>query len=119
MEEKLRNSGSIKTVIFGDMNINLLNNTPNVINLINLLKNYNYLPLHFMITRPKSGSCIDHIYSNDDNCVTNIATIENKFSDHNFVSCNISVTYHQSFKSNDQKITNFRRVSSDSFFRSI
>lgn len=89
MENLLNSYGRDPCIFAGDSNIDILNLHLSE-ELLNLLTNFNFENCHTMITRPVSGTSIDHIYSNiqDRLCVD---SVECDLSDHNFILCKIGI----------------------------
>lgn len=89
LNNMLSSYGRTPCTFAGDANVDALDtNSSN--ELFNLLSTYDYRNCHELITRPLSGTSIDHIYSN---IVKNmfIDSIEFNMSDHNIISCKIDV----------------------------
>lgn len=68
-------------MLVGDFNTNMLSSGPNREAYINLLESYGYKVSNTYVTRPASGTLIDHCIVNYDDI--NNFTIQNDVSDHN------------------------------------
>lgn len=73
-------------IILGDANIDLLQTSCCEYNAI--FQSYSCESVHNMITRPVSGKCIDHIFSNISESIT-VDSIECPLSDHNMLFCRV------------------------------
>ncbi|KAG5666481.1 hypothetical protein PVAND_014508 [Polypedilum vanderplanki] len=81
------------TILIGDVNINILNDSNLTKKYTNLLSSYNFKITNNKITRNTSGSIIDHVLSNFTNqsAVTNhVINMASDFSDHNMILSNIA-----------------------------
>ena len=71
-----------ETILIGDFNINTLDNYYKKHRLVKALKDAKFTQLVTSITRPISGSCLDHIWSNQPDRVTHISCPNIGISDH-------------------------------------
>ena len=71
-----------QSVILGDFNINLLDNSVSNTRFIQLFKSLNYEQLITVATRPISNSLLDHIYSNRKGNILKSGTLSLSLSDH-------------------------------------
>jgi hypothetical protein len=86
-EDVMSSNRSLNSLIFGDFNINLLNHTSNMTNdYLSLLNSFGYFVCDpNTITRPSSGTVIDHVLSNNFLLKANISHFPNYISDHRFI----------------------------------
>lgn len=89
LESLLCSYGREPCIFAGDSNIDCLDRQSSA-ELLNLLANFNFMNCHTMITRPQSGTSIDHVYSNVQNSLF-IESVECGLSDHNMISCRIEI----------------------------
>ncbi|XP_075147172.1 uncharacterized protein LOC142221345 [Haematobia irritans] len=76
-------------VVVGDANIDLIQN-PCKVDLLSLLQNYDCKIAHKLVTRPDSGTCIDHVFSNFSERLF-IDSVECSLSDHNMIFCKMEM----------------------------
>lgn len=81
LESKLRKYGNSKCIITGDFNVNVKADTQFQLAYCNLLASYDFQVINDKITRPSSGTIIDHVVTNIEN--STIFTVKNEISDHN------------------------------------
>lgn len=93
LDSKIRIFANNSAVIVGDSNVDLFDCTQ-ADDITNLFQCYGLKSCHMLITRPSSGSCIDHIFSNIDEKLS-IDSVECKLSDHNFLCCKLKSEYDQ------------------------
>lgn len=87
LENQLVNFGNNPSVFVGDSNVDLIeSNQPE--NLTSLFQCFNLESCHFLVTRPQSGTCIDHVFSNIADQVA-IDSVECSLTDHNLVCCKL------------------------------
>ena len=55
---------NLETIIVADFNIDYLSNDCNSLRLVKTLKSLSFTQLVASVTRPASGKCVDHIWSN-------------------------------------------------------
>ena len=55
---------NLETIILGDFNIDYLDNAGNSHRLVKIMKSLSFTQLMASATRPASGKCLDHIWSN-------------------------------------------------------
>lgn len=109
LENLLIKYGRNPCVLVGDSNIDSLNNSSSE-ELVNLLANYDFKNCHTLITRPDSGTSIDHIYSNIYDSF-NIQSVECNLSDHNLIFCEIEIqTQTQDFIAYTRSYCDYDRV---------
>ncbi|XP_075158035.1 uncharacterized protein LOC142231305 [Haematobia irritans] len=109
LEEIATSIGRHPCIILGDSNIDLLK-LPIRNNLLGILQCYGYKNCHELVTRPSTGSCIDHIYSNVERDLQ-INSIECQLSDHNLLCCHFeSDVSTPSFFEVEQKRCDFGKV---------
>lgn len=89
IENLLKCYGRSPCIMVGDSNIDVLTNHSSQ-DLLNTLNSYDFKNCHLMITRPKSKTSIDHIYSNvpDTLCIN---SIECRLTDHNIINFDIQI----------------------------
>lgn len=75
-------------MIMGDINIDVSSSTTVTKNYLNLFKSYGYQLCNDQVTRPQSGTFIDHVFSNF--TVDSCYTMDNQISDH----CGIFTHFH-------------------------
>lgn len=104
--DKLLNRNLCKTIIVGDINLNIANCIDNdICNYISILKSYNFNIVNDKITRPGSGTLIDHVCVNFDRQIC-IHTFDINISDHNslLVQIDLKITNETT------KITKFQKT---------
>lgn len=74
------------TFLFGDSNINTLISSSDAVSFENLLHSYNFNICNSDVTRPRSGTCIDHVITNSILEIT-ISMIDVHCSDHLMINC--------------------------------
>lgn len=93
LEHVLLQSSRSPSIFVGDSNIDLsMDNASG--DLLNMLHQYDYKSCHCLITRPRSGTSIDNIFSNMQNELL-IASIECNLSDHNVISCKLRSNFER------------------------
>lgn len=106
LEHALQQNTNFPSIFVGDSNIDLLSDTVSR-ELLNILHHYDFENSHCLISRPKSGTSIDNIYSNIHNELF-IDSIECNMSDHNVISCKFRSNFErQSYKRKVKKKYNF------------
>lgn len=85
LENALRVNAFNPIVILGDSNIDLYRSS-DYGELESMVQNYDCYNAHNLVTRPESGSCIDHIFSNVSEKLF-VDSIECDLTDHNLLSC--------------------------------
>ena len=78
---------NLETIIVGDFNINYLSNDCNSHRLVKTLKSLSFTQLVASVTRPASGKCLDHIWSNKLQFLHKVSTIDISISDHLPIQC--------------------------------
>jgi Endonuclease-reverse transcriptase len=109
-EETLVTNGSTNSLLFGDFNINLLNTNNNLVKeYLELLRSYGFFICDpNTITRPSSGSVIDHVISNNFLLKANMSHFPNDISDHK-----MTIFEQLDFKIpsvNDQTTSNYQKL---------
>lgn len=89
LEGILSSQGRCPCVFVGDSNIDALDTRVSD-ELLNILVDYDFENCHTLITRPRSGKSIDHVYSNIREIV-GIESVECRLSDHNLIHLNIGI----------------------------
>lgn len=86
LENKLINIPNSPLVVVGDSNVDLIEGVSE--DLTNLFHCFSLNNCHTLVTRPQSGTCIDHIFSN---LVDQIAidSVECSLTDHNLICCKL------------------------------
>jgi hypothetical protein len=82
-------------ILCGDLNIDLLKNTPNSSKLIEILSAYNFCLLNQKLptrTHNNSATLLDHFFSNF-SCNHNVSVEKVCFSDHDSVICEFEINY--------------------------
>lgn len=72
-------------VVLGDANIDVFQN-PHYNELRAMFQNYDCDNCHSLVTRPVSGTCIDHVFSNFSGRIY-VDSVECALSDHNIICC--------------------------------
>lgn len=104
--DKLLNKSLGKTIIVGDINLNIANcNDNDICNYVSILKSYNFSVVNDQITRPGSGTIIDHVCVNFNKNMC-IHTFDINISDHNslLVQIDLKIT------NETNKITKFQKT---------
>lgn len=83
MDTYLDRLGKKPTLILGDFNVNVKTNSIPSDQLLSHLSAKGYELLNDRVTRPASGTLLDHVYTNFSSCVTKVYTICDGISDHN------------------------------------
>ena len=78
---------NLETIIVGDFNIDYLSNDYNSHRLVKTLKSLSFTQLVASVTRPVSGKCLDHIWSNKPQFLHKVSTIDISISDHLPIQC--------------------------------
>ena len=78
---------NLETIIVGDFNIDYLSNGYNSHRLVKTLKSLSFTQLVASVTRPTSGKCLDHIWSNNLQFLHKVSTIDISISDHLPIQC--------------------------------
>ena len=68
-----------ETIIVGDFNINYLDHTYNCHRLAKALKNMALSQVISSVTRPKSGTCLDHCYTSHPAFIANTSVLRTTF----------------------------------------
>lgn len=89
LESFLNSYGRYPCISAGDSNIDVLHGNSSE-ELLNLITNYSFENCHTMLTRPVSGTSIDHVYSNIFHSLS-ISSVEHNISDHNIIFCQVEV----------------------------
>ncbi|XP_075162787.1 uncharacterized protein LOC142235420 [Haematobia irritans] len=76
-------------IVVGDSNIDL-NRDQRSVDYCSMFQSYDCESAHNMITRPETGTCIDHVFSNVSSRLF-IDSIECKLSDHNLICCKVKM----------------------------
>ena len=71
-----------ETIIVGDFNINYLDHAYNSHRLAKALKNMALSQVIFSVTRPKSGTCLDHCYTSHPAFIANTSVLNIGLADH-------------------------------------
>lgn len=102
---------NLPCLVFGDTNIDLCVEDYRKSLLLDFFSFFSFDSRHDLITRPISNSCIDHVFCNDLNLMTNIESLGNDLSDHNIIMILINkhVSIDKTVVLNIRK-TNFLRV---------
>lgn len=106
-------------IFVGDLNIDLRRKNNISQSLLNMFAEFNYMSCHDLITRPKSQTCIDGVFSNIMRHF-GIYSIEHKLSDHNIIfgQFKINCRYREIFSEKCNRI-DYRKFGSyldDSLF---
>lgn len=109
IENLVTNYGRCPSIIVGDSNVDFLN-SPLSANLLEIISSFNYRNCHNLITRPKSGTSIDNVFSNiTETVITD--TIECLLTDHNLISCKVESQSNSSeYVETVRKICNYDKV---------
>jgi Reverse transcriptase (RNA-dependent DNA polymerase) len=75
----------LRTIIVGDVNINIARISSTATKYIDLLASFNATIANDQITRPASSSLIDHIIVKGNFAAKNVVTVPNSESDHNMI----------------------------------
>lgn len=89
IEPKLEKIGNENCLILGDFNIDVSKNSYQSDQYVNFLSSKGYLIVNNKITRPDSGTIIDHVITNIPRGTIEINTVSNDISDHNMIICSL------------------------------
>lgn len=83
----LNNHAQGPMIVVGDANIDLFQSLC-CVDYCSMFQNYDCESAHSLITRPASGTCIDHVFSNISGRLS-IDSVECALSDHNMLCCRV------------------------------
>lgn len=90
IEDLVIQSTNYAAIFAGDFNIDLLTASNIRDDWINMMAAASFNCEHHLITRPSSGTSLDHLFSNCSENLSNIAVIGHKLSDHSILMTSLS-----------------------------
>lgn len=87
MDAAMSDNARNPIIVVGDSNMDMFQNSC-FEELLTIFQNYDCCSAHSMVTRPTSGTCIDHVFSNYSERIF-VDSVECLLSDHNLIFCKI------------------------------